>query len=103
MMTISDRKPFACLVALRLDWPRLSSLRCCVRYPTAASVTDTPAHRYFGGVVWVAGRSMGDGQHQHPALIKRQLKLDDVPSWVVLTEGNEFVWPGPDLRRLPGA
>jgi hypothetical protein len=37
-----------------------------------------------------------------PALIKRQLKLDDVPSWVVLTEWNEFVWPGPDLRRLPG-
>jgi hypothetical protein len=37
-----------------------------------------------------------------PALIKRQLKLDDVPSWVVLTEWNEFVWPGPDLRRLTG-
>ena len=37
-----------------------------------------------------------------PALIKRHLKLDDVPSWVVLTEWNEFVWPGPDLRRLPG-
>jgi hypothetical protein len=37
-----------------------------------------------------------------PALIRRQLKLDDVPSWVVLTEWNEFVWPEPDLRRLPG-
>jgi hypothetical protein len=24
-------------------------------------------------------------------------------AWVVLFEWNEFVWPGPDPRRLPGA
>ena len=33
-----------------------------------------------------------------PADTKRRLGLDDLPSWVVLTEGNRFVWPGPDLR-----
>lgn len=33
-----------------------------------------------------------------PADTKRRLGLDDVPSWVVLTEANRFVWPGPDLR-----
>jgi hypothetical protein len=34
---------------------------------------------------------------------KARLRLDDARSWVVLSEWNEFVWPGPDLRRLPGA
>ena len=38
-----------------------------------------------------------------PAAVKRRLQLDDARSWVVLSEWNEFVWPGPDLRRLPGA
>ena len=35
-----------------------------------------------------------------PALVKRRLKLDDERSWVVLTEANRFIWPGPDLRPL---
>ena len=38
-----------------------------------------------------------------PAKVKQRLGLDDARSWVVLSEWNEFVWPGPDLRRLPGA
>ena len=38
-----------------------------------------------------------------PATVKARLQLDDAPSWVVLSEWNEFIWPGPDLRRLPGA
>jgi hypothetical protein len=38
-----------------------------------------------------------------PAAVKRRLRLDDVPSWVVLSEWNDFVWPGPDLRRVPNA
>lgn len=33
-----------------------------------------------------------------PAATKRRLGLDDDRSWVVLTEANRFVWPGPDLR-----
>ena len=33
-----------------------------------------------------------------PAPVKRRLKLDEQRSWVVLTEANRFVWPGPDLR-----
>ncbi len=38
-----------------------------------------------------------------PAPVKRRLKLDDERSWVVLTEANRFIWPGPDLRPLkPG-
>ena len=34
-----------------------------------------------------------------PAAIKRHLGLDDQPSWVMVSEGNEFVWPGYDLRK----
>ena len=38
-----------------------------------------------------------------PAPVKRRLKLDDERSWVVLTEANRFIWPGPDLRpSTPG-
>lgn len=37
-----------------------------------------------------------------PGATKRRLGLDDDQSWVVLTEWNEFVWPGTDLVPLPG-
>lgn len=33
-----------------------------------------------------------------PHTTKRRLGLDDERSWIVLTELNRFVWPGPDLR-----
>ncbi|AJD46361.1 hypothetical protein RGR602_PC02342 (plasmid) [Rhizobium gallicum bv. gallicum R602sp] len=33
-----------------------------------------------------------------PAATKRRLGLDDERSWIVLTESNRFVWPGPDIR-----
>ncbi len=35
-----------------------------------------------------------------PPAVKHRLRLDDERSWVVLTEANRFVWPGPDLRPL---
>jgi hypothetical protein len=33
-----------------------------------------------------------------PHATKLRLGLDDERSWVVLTEANRFIWPGPDLR-----
>ena len=30
--------------------------------------------------------------------IKKRLGLDDQQSWIVLTEWNEAMWPGSDLR-----
>lgn len=33
-----------------------------------------------------------------PTATKRRLGLDDQPSWIVLTDANRFIWPGPDLR-----
>ena len=35
-----------------------------------------------------------------PLAVKRHLGLDDERSWIVVSEGNEFLWPGYDLRRI---
>lgn len=35
--------------------------------------------------------------------VKRHLRLDDQRSWIIVSEGNEFVWPGYDLRKLPAS
>ena len=35
-----------------------------------------------------------------PTPVKHHLGLDDYPSWIIVSEGNEFVWPGFDLRKL---
>jgi hypothetical protein len=35
-----------------------------------------------------------------PAATKKRLGLDDARSWIVLTEANRFIWPGPDLRPM---
>ena len=42
----------------------------------------------------------GDPAHaiEIPAATKRRLGLDDQRSWIVVTEANRFIWPGPDLR-----
>ena len=36
-----------------------------------------------------------------PAPIKAHLGLDAQRSWIVVAEGNEFLWPGYDLRKIP--
>jgi len=33
-----------------------------------------------------------------PPALKAHLGLDDLPSWIIVTETNDFLWPGPDLR-----
>lgn len=35
-----------------------------------------------------------------PALTKRRLGLDSQRSWVVVSEVNRFLWPGPDIRSV---
>jgi len=35
-------------------------------------------------------------------VLKRHLGLDDQRSWIILTEYNEFIWPGPDVRPVSG-
>lgn len=36
------------------------------------------------------------------AKVKERLALGQERSWVVLSEWNEFIWPGPDLRPVHG-
>lgn len=38
-----------------------------------------------------------------PPALKVHLGLDAARSWIVLSEYNEFLWPGPDLRPVAGA
>jgi hypothetical protein len=37
-----------------------------------------------------------------PTATKQRLGLDTERSWIAISEVNEFVWPGPDLRPVPG-
>jgi hypothetical protein len=36
-----------------------------------------------------------------PAATKQRLRLDAQQSWIITTELNQFIWPGPDLRAAP--
>ncbi|HEY0130299.1 MAG TPA: type II toxin-antitoxin system PemK/MazF family toxin [Allosphingosinicella sp.] len=36
-----------------------------------------------------------------PTAVKKQLGLDADRSWIVVTELNRFIWPGPDIRPMP--
>lgn len=37
-----------------------------------------------------------------PPAVKARLGPDGERSWVIVSEGNDFTWPGPDLRPLAG-
>jgi PemK-like, MazF-like toxin of type II toxin-antitoxin system len=37
-----------------------------------------------------------------PSSTRQRLRLGGDPSWIVISEANDFRWPGPDLRPLPG-
>lgn len=55
-------------------------------------------------ITHAAPKIRGEGV-EIPPDVKRHLGLDDEPSWIVVSEGNEFVWPGYDLskRRKDGS
>jgi len=38
-----------------------------------------------------------------PQPVKRHLGLDGEPSWIITTEVNQFIWPGPDVRPAKGS
>jgi hypothetical protein len=38
-----------------------------------------------------------------PSRVKEHLRLDQERSWIVLDEINDFLWPGYDLRPVPGS
>ena len=40
--------------------------------------------------------------YELPRRTRARLGLDDEPSWIELTEVNDFDWPGPDVRPAEG-
>ena len=52
-------------------------------------ITHTPPTDSNGGI-------------EVPKAVRRNLGLDDAPQWVIFDELNRFVWPGYDLRPVPG-
>ena len=44
----------------------------------------------------------GDAAVEIPARIRRHLGLDADGCWISVATLNRFVWPGPDLRAIPG-
>jgi hypothetical protein len=66
---------------------------------------QTMAERTLVTVVPVTHAPPSDPEEaiEIPPAIKAHLGLDSLPSWIVVSEVNDFVWPGPDLRRVPGS
>ncbi len=56
---------------------------------TVIPITHTPPAHAFDAV-------------EIPSAVKAHLGLDELPSWIVVSETNDFLWPGPDLRPVPG-
>lgn len=56
---------------------------------TVAPITHTPPRNVQDAI-------------ELPAATKRRLGLDDERSWIVATELNRFLWPGPDLHPVAG-
>ena len=72
---------------------------CAVTLVAETSETDT--------TVWVVPITRTDPGNDDiaieiPPRVKKHLDLDDERSWIIINEVNTFVWPGPDLRPLPG-
>lgn len=38
-----------------------------------------------------------------PPRVKQHLGLDGEKSWIIISEANQFIWPGYDLRPVPGS
>ena len=79
------RKTRPCVIVLAAEARADGSTRI-----TVAPVTHSPP-------------DMADKALELPAAVKRNLKLDDARSWVILDEVNQFNWPGYDIRLVPGA
>lgn len=74
--------------------------RPCVLLVSVASAD--PDGRTWVRVLPIAEPTAPSEAVELPANTKVRLGLDTERSWVVLTEGNSFVWPGPDIRPVPG-
>ncbi len=68
----------------------------------ADAIPDQDAARVVVVPITHARPAAGQNALEIPQATKRRLGLDDERSWVVLDEVNVFIWPGPDVRPVPG-
>ncbi|MDT8450967.1 MAG: hypothetical protein RQ847_12430 [Wenzhouxiangellaceae bacterium] len=61
------------------------------------------ANKHIVGVCPITHTPSKDGHGvQVPSRTSARLGLDDqAPCWIITTEMNQFVWPGPDIRKTP--
>jgi len=64
--------------------------------------TEDGETRIFASAITHSPPFARDDAVEIPAITKRKLGLDSDPAWIVTTEVNEFVWPGPDVLPVPG-
>lgn len=76
------RKDRPCVIALAVERPRDGEMLV-----TVLPVTHRPPNDPAAAV-------------EIPRAVKEFLGLDDERSWVVVSEGDQFVWPGYDLRKV---
>jgi hypothetical protein len=67
-------------------------------------VLDDDPHHPLVTVVPITHSSPTDAAAavEIPFVTKQRLGLDVDRSWIITSEANDFRWPGPDLRPLPG-
>jgi hypothetical protein len=68
----------------------------------AAPATDGGTRVYFLPFTHAQPRDR-DATIEIPARVRQHLRLDGERSWIVLDEVNDFLWPGYDIRPVPGA
>ena len=72
--------------------------RPCVIVLSYESIKGLPG-RFVADVAPVShGRQDDDGAVEIPVAVKRRMGLDSEHSWIITTEINRFIWPGPDLH-----
>lgn len=65
----------------------------------STAVTETGEMRVTVAPITHSPPSDPNSSIELPQRVKQSLGLDQDRSWVVLSEGNKFLWPGFDLRR----
>ncbi len=77
----------------RKDWPAVIALCAAWDSIDATVVTALP----------ITHHPPSNPRHavEIPAAIKRHLGLGEACSWISVVEGNDFLWPGHGLRKLP--
>ena len=68
----------------------------------AVDASGANAARVYVLPITHSAPAQGTKAMEIPAAVCRAAGLDAARSWVILSEFNEFVWPGMDLNIVPG-